>query len=193
MIAKGHITLASIPALLVIDYYFTNSNVGFHIKDTTTLSYVLVFYFSTIFGSLIPDIDESESYLGRRLYAISIVISSIFKHRTFTHYLFLPVAIFAISFFVADLYVKIFVYGLSLGVLMHDIGDMLTKGGINGFFFPFFPNTKIAVLPRQLRFYTNSITEYIVIMFLILINSLILFMIAKQATLGALWDINSNV
>jgi len=184
MIAKGHMALASIPALLIIDNYFIDSDFGFYLEDKESLLYILIFYFSTIFGSILPDIDESESYIGKRFYAFSIVISSILKHRTFTHYLLLPVIIFFMSFFIVNPYMKIFIYGLSLGIVMHDIGDMLTKGGINGFFFPFFPNTKIAILPKQLRFYTNSITEYIVIVFLVLINFLILFTIAKEAIVG---------
>jgi len=177
MTAKGHMALASASALAIVDYHLNTAN------ESVSMADLIIFYLSVIFGSLAPDIDESESYIGRRLYAISIVMSSIFKHRTFTHYLFVPVALFVATYFVQDYYVKLFLYGFSLGIFMHDLGDMLTKGGINGFFFPFFPNTKIAILPRQLRFYTNSIAEHILIVFLLLLNVAISLLIAKSFAL----------
>ncbi|WP_152182879.1 metal-dependent hydrolase [Sulfurimonas indica] len=177
MTAKGHMALASVSALVIIEYCLDIA-----CNDIETID-LIAFYFSVIFGSLAPDIDESESYIGRRLYAISLVMSSVFKHRTFTHYLFVPIALFVATYFVQDYFTKLFLYGFSLGILMHDLGDMLTKGGINGFFFPFFPNTKIAILPKQLRFYTNSIAEHIFIVFLLLLNVAISLLIAKSYAL----------
>lgn len=56
---------------------------------------------------------------------------------------------------------KIIIYGFAFGILMHDAGDMLTKGGIKGFLFPFFPNTTVALLPKFMRFYTGSLQEMI--------------------------------
>jgi inner membrane protein len=58
---------------------------------------------------------------------------------------------------------KIILMGLAIGIFSHDIGDMLTKGGIRGFFFPFFRNKTIGLLPKVFRFYTGTLTEYLVI------------------------------
>lgn len=172
MTAKGHVTLASVGALLTVKYVFLT-----HHYPTDDYELLVIFYASVIFGSLFPDIDESGSYIGRKFLAISIVTSSFMKHRTFTHYLIFPALVFYSSFFVDVLWQQYLIYGLALGILLHDAGDMLTKGGINGFFFPFFPKTKIALLPRVLRFYTGSVTEYIFIFFLMLCKLFLFFSI----------------
>lgn len=187
MTAKGHMTLASASTIALMDtaLYFHGGEIFQMIDKRYFIEYVSIFYFFVIFGSLLPDIDESKSYIGRRLSGIAIIMSSIFKHRTFTHYLILPVSIFISSFFVESIEAKIAIYGLAFGVLMHDAGDMLTKGGINGFFFPFFPTTKIALLPRIFRFYTNSVTEYLVILVLIIANIVFVYVGIKEiADLG---------
>ena len=151
MTAKGHITLASL-SLITIGTY---TNIPL---DTFT-----TFYSGGIIGSLLPDIDEKQSYIGKKLKTLSFIMSSIFKHRTFTHYLIFPILIFLYGFYFLEDTLKIFVIGLAVGVLLHDIGDMLTKGGIVGFFWPILAKTRIALLPRRLRFYTGSLQEYILI------------------------------
>ena len=156
MTVKGHTTLASF-LLITIGTY---NNIPL---DTFT-----IFYSSGLLGSLLPDIDEQGSYIGRRAKTLSFFISSIFSHRTFTHYLIFPVLIFLCGFYFLEGALKIFVIGLAIGVLLHDFGDMLTKGGIVGFFWPILAKTRVALLPKPLRFYTGSLQELIlVISFLI--------------------------
>lgn len=53
---------------------------------------------------------------------------------------------------------------------MHDIGDLLTKGGIKGFFYPFLKDKTIRLLPKEFAFYTNSITEHIIVFILFLVD-----------------------
>ncbi len=161
MTAKGHMTLATTATLISFNAlpYF----------QKLPLVDIGIIYFSVLTGSVLPDIDEENSYIGRRLPLFSIITSSIFKHRTLTHYLILPLIIAILGFFASGLN-QLICFSFAFGILMHDVGDMLTKGGINGFFFPFFPNTKIVLLPRALRFYTDSITEYMVILFLMITN-----------------------
>ncbi len=156
MTAKGHIALASLSLLSIGK--FTNM----------PLDSFLIFYAGGLFGSLLPDIDDQKSYIGRKFEIVSSVINSIFKHRTYTHYLIFPILIFLCGFYFLMGYSQIFVIGLSIGVLLHDFGDMLTKGGIVGFFWPFLSKSRVALLPRSLRFYTASIQEYILIAFLII-------------------------
>jgi len=148
MTAKGHMLLAS-AAAISLDTFLPVDN-------------FMQFYPLVIFGSVLPDIDESESYIGRKFRTLSEIVSFVLPHRTLTHYLFLPIIIAIIAYYLNSIYL----FGLAFGIFMHDIGDMLTKGGIKGFFFPFFINKKIALLPYPLRFYTNSLTEHILILIL---------------------------
>ena len=171
MTAKGHMTLATTAALtsfITLPYF-----------QKLPLIDVGIIYFSILVGSVLPDIDEENSYIGRRLPLFSIITSSIFKHRTITHYFIVPLLITILGFFMSGVS-QILCFSLAFGILMHDVGDMLTKGGINGFFFPMLPNTKIALLPRALRFYTNSITEYMIILFLMVLNLFLVFLFIKR-------------
>jgi len=153
MTAKGHVALASAATLT---YLYVDS------KLITTLPYFEYFLIAILIGSLFPDVDEPDSYIGNKLKVVSIVLSSIFKHRTFTHYLILPLSLILVSFLFKDnVFNQITIIGFAIGILLHDCGDMLTKGGIKGFFWPFFPNSRIALLPYSLRFKTFSVEEYI--------------------------------
>ena len=158
MTAKGHLALALLPAIPIAAHL--------------NLQEQMIFLGAVGFGVLLPDIDEPNSYIGRRFKFISIPLKIFgIKHRTFTHYLIFPLIVFLISLFLSRIY-QLIGFGLTLGILMHDIGDMLTKGGIKGFFYPFLREKTIRILPKNLAFYTNSITEYILIFILYLINIL---------------------
>jgi len=50
--------------------------------------------------------------------------------------------------------------GLSFGYLFHLIADLMSEGGIKGFFFPFGSRSlTYALLPRRFRFKTNGFME----------------------------------
>lgn len=167
MTAKGHMALAS---AVTLSYLYVDSDLIY------TLPYLEFFLPAILFGSLFPDIDEPESYIGNKLKVVSIIMSSIFKHRTFTHYLILPLLLILVAFFTANVFNKITILGFAIGILLHDAGDMLTKGGIKGFLWPFFSNTRIALLPYFLRFKTFSTVEYMFIwLVLIPLNILLVF------------------
>lgn len=166
MTAKGHITLATTVFLIPLQFEV--------IKGAFDKEHLLFIYAFVIFGSLVPDIDEPNSYIGRRFRVVSTITSLFFKHRSMTHFLIFPLSVFSLSFLTQDMVMKNIIYGISFGILMHDMGDMLTKGGIVGFFFPFFINKKIALLPYALRFYTGSAIEHIFISFLVVLNAYLL-------------------
>ncbi len=170
MTAKGHMTLATTATLISFNTlpYFKKLQIG----------YLVGIYIFILFGSVLPDLDEENSYIGRKLPLFSVITSSIFKHRTITHYFFIPLIIVFFAF-VSNGLNRILLLSLSFGVFMHDVGDMLTKGGIIGFFFPFFPNTRVALLPRFFRFYTDSITEYMIILFLMFINLFLAYLFIR--------------
>lgn len=170
MIVKTHMTFNSI-AILSIKYFTT-------VFDSFSFSQFLIFYCASIIGSIFPDIDEKNSYISRKIPIISIITSSLLKHKTYTHYLFLPVGIFVFSFyFIEDLGIKISLMGFAVGILLHDMGDMFTMNGIRGFLYPFFPNTNIVLLPCFLRFTTNGMVEYIVLACFSVINFALIFLV----------------
>lgn len=168
MTAKGHIALsllAAIPTSSIIEDYNNK----------------FIFLIAVVFGSLLPDIDEPNSYIGRRFSFIAYPLKILgIKHRTITHYLIFPLFIFLISFFLEGIY-KLIAVGIAFGVLMHDIGDLLTKGGIKGFFYPFLKDKTIRLLPKEFAFYTNSITEHIIVFILFLVDVYLYYKVVFNA------------
>jgi len=154
MTAKGHVVLAVTPLSAIYG---------------SKLLYEPVILLVVIISSLLPDIDEPKSYIGRRLYFLSGIFRDLgLKHRGFTHFFFIPLSIMLLGFIVQD-GIGLF-FWVGFGILMHDLGDLLTKGGIDSFFYPFLPGKKIGLLPKQLRFKTFSLIEKIIIFLLIFIN-----------------------
>ena len=156
MTAKGHLALALLPAIPIAANLSSKEQ--------------MIFLGAVGLGALLPDIDEPNSYIGRRFEFISIPLKILgIRHRTFTHYLIFPLMVFLISLFLSGIY-QLAGFGLALGILMHDIGDMLTKGGIKGFFYPFLKEKTIRLLPKEFAFYTNSVTEYVIVAILYLVD-----------------------
>lgn len=177
MTAKGHVLLASaigMSGLLSIKHISPSL-----LPPPSSLPFV---FGGIVLGSLLPDIDEERSYIGNKFKVFSIVFGALVKHRTFTHYLILPMLLAYIAFFTLKPHSLelLFVYAICTGMVLHDVGDMLTQTGIRGFFYPFFPNTRITVLPNFLRFTTFSVTEYLFIgIVLIPINIYLFFQIRE--------------
>lgn len=171
MTIKGHILL-SLPLATVLsstiqEYYF-----GFKLNDFQ----IVLFYIGLFLGTVLPDIDEPQSYIGRKLPIFSNLLSIFIEHRGVTHLLIIPIAIFLSNYYlVEDLYTKIVIYAIAIGIFCHDCGDLFTKGGIRGFFFPLFPTFTFGLLPKELRFYTGSIVEYMVMIMLIGLNIYIFY------------------
>lgn len=157
MTAKGHVVLALTPVNL------------FYGLDVLQHPFLLL---AVILGSLLPDIDEPGSYIGRKLYFLSGIFRDLgIEHRGFTHFLIIPLSLTLIAYLVMN---GGWLLWLAFGILMHDIGDMLTKSGIKAFFYPLMIKKKIGLLPKHFRFKTFSFTEKIVIFLLILINLLVI-------------------
>lgn len=111
-------------------------------------------------GSVMPDIDEPRSFIGRKLPGVSHLISLTFTHRGFTHFLICPLLIAIIAgLFLNE--ARFYVYALAFGMFMHQVGDMLTKSGIPYYFFPF--KGRAVLLPKVLRFYTGGVIERIIL------------------------------
>ncbi|MGM0549253.1 MAG: metal-dependent hydrolase [Bacillota bacterium] len=83
-------------------------------------------------GALIPDIDEPQSYAGRKIKVVSKMIKSVFGHRGITHS-FLGMGIISLLiYFLLDHYnlsLKILTM-FNLGYLSHLLTDLITKAGV---------------------------------------------------------------
>lgn len=122
--------------------------------------YIQLFVFFIIIGSVFPDIDEPRSFIGRKLPVISHLASISFSHRGFTHFFICPFLIFLFALFLIPKYelIAFCLFAFSFGILMHQIGDMLTISGIPYYFFPFL-KIKAVLLPQTLRFKTGGLVE----------------------------------
>ena len=160
MIYKTHMAFAVTPALIIESAL-----------DYINIYNELLLYLAVAIGSLLPDLDENGSKLSKSFPIFPIVYELLgIRHRGVTHYLLFSFVFVTLSFFIlqinnADIYNNIIFYGLSYGYFMHLIGDMLTKGGINNFYYPLI-NCKGVILPKKFRFYTHSIEEFIFLYFL---------------------------
>lgn len=171
MTVKGHIllslTLATIINTSIQEYYF-----GLNLNEF----YLILFYIGLFIGTIFPDIDEPESFIGRKFPIFSNLLSIFVEHRGVTHLLFIPILILFINYhFVDDIHSKIVIYAFAIGIFCHDCGDLFTKGGIRGFFYPFFPTLTFGLLPRAFRFYTGSFVEFLFNILLIAINVYIFY------------------
>lgn len=177
MTAKGHVLLSSVISMgmaLSINHF------GYSLPSS--IDALITISVGILLGTLLPDIDEDNSYIGQKFKMFSVVFSAFIKHRTFTHYLIVPLVLFIFAFFTLEKLSlsQLFIYSIAFGMINHDLGDMLTNGGIKGFFFPLFPRARIAILPSFLRFDTFSITEYFLItFFLIPLNVYFTFLLLR--------------
>lgn len=90
---------------------------------------ILVFYTSAISGSLIPDIDKTNSYIGKRLPYISKMVSKTFKHRTLTHSIIFVFSMYYILYYLSIN--KSITFGITVGILSHILLDMLNFQGVS--------------------------------------------------------------
>lgn len=89
---------------------------------------VVVFYTFVGLGSIIPDIDKKNSYIGRRLPYVSKAISEKFGHRTFTHSIIFVILVYYILKYICinnDI-----TFGITIGILSHILLDMLNFQGV---------------------------------------------------------------
>ncbi|RPF52169.1 metal-dependent hydrolase [Aquisalibacillus elongatus] len=77
-------------------------------------------------GSVLPDLDKKDSFIGKRSFGLSRVVQLLFGHRGFTHSLFCWVLISIICLY----YPSPFTYGLSIGYIGHIMGDFFSNRGV---------------------------------------------------------------
>jgi len=163
MTLKGHINLAIFPFFL-----FNSIDSIYNINIASTSNLPISFYIGLIIGSFFPDIDEPNSYIGKKLSFLSKFIRKIgIKHRTLTHSIFFPFSLFFIIAFIPELDI-LFVRGFIIGIILHIIGDAITVSGVP-ILYPI-SKRRYFLLPSFLRFRVGSKVERIIIAMLIFIN-----------------------
>jgi inner membrane protein len=145
-----------------------------HINFGLFLGLVLLFFFDftpsylflifILFGALIPDIDATKSFLGKRLYPLSLFLKIIFSHRGFFHSFTFVILLVLVSFLVLP---EPILFGLFIGIQSHIILDSFTPKGIPPFW------------PFQMRINgnikTGSIKEFLLLTILIPTNFTLIY------------------
>lgn len=128
-----------------------------------------IFLSLVVFGSILPDIDEPRSFIGRKFPLVSHIVGFSFTHRGFTHFFLFPILFFLSGFILFPYHnvIAIYCFAIGFGVFIHQIGDMLTVSGIPYYFFPI-SSIKAVLLPKMFRFKTGGIIEKIIFIFILL-------------------------
>lgn len=126
-----------------------------------------IFITATLFGSLLPDIDHTKSWIGKAFYPIAKWLSVNYGHRTITHSIFFLIAICILSVFVEknfrpDYSISIIIF---FSVLSHLIFDMVTLQGIP-LFYPFYKNPCVLPANPEMRIRSGNIRQEGVILFI---------------------------
>lgn len=158
MLAKSHASLGLLGGIVA---YPLAQKFGIAREFYLTLLLPLI-----LLGSLLPDIDEPRSFIGRKFPIISHIFSISFSHRGFTHFLIFPLIFVAIGAFFTHDIITPCLLALAYGIFLHQVGDMLTISGIPHYFFPLF-RKKAVLLPQPLRFRTGGIAEKLILIFIL--------------------------
>lgn len=108
-------------------------------------------FIGTVVGSLFPDIDSSTSKLGSKIKIVSKIINNLFGHRGLLHCPLLIVGLFFLfrmlfrNWGITDY--SIVYIGFLLGMLMHLVCDITTRGGIP-VLYPFY-TMKFSLTPMK--------------------------------------------
>lgn len=154
MTARGHILLAT--ATIGAINYALHLNIDAY------------FLGGVILGSILPDLDEPQSLIGRKLGIIAYILRFLgLEHRTLSHSILFSL-IFLIPAILFPYPFNSVLLGIGVGIILHCIGDMLTKSGLKYFLYPY--QVELHLLPKELRFRTGSITEEILIIILLIAN-----------------------
>jgi len=102
---------------------------------------------ATLVGSILPDIDEPNSYAGRRNKGTSHLIKAVFGHRGITHSI-LGLAVLSALIYAVIYYYQLdiqYLYFFNIGYLSHILSDLLTKSGVP-LLYPYKKNLKIPII-----------------------------------------------
>jgi inner membrane protein len=106
---------------------------GAAVASQTPLTFTVGYTIGIVAGSLLPDIDEPTSYVGRRSLGMSRKVKEAFGHRGMTHSFIVWAAVASILLFDSR---SAFSVGVVLGYLFHIVEDLLSVQGVP-LFWPF--------------------------------------------------------
>lgn len=152
MTAKSHINTTI--AIGILPLYFFRNEIVF------MFDYIAIYVIGLVIGSLLPDVEESNSVVGRQFPLLSDWLNNKIGHRTYTHNILIYLVIFIIAYYqslYSSNFIYVFLIGFSLGSILHSIEDCLTNGGVSGAMKPLLNN--FVILKKQYRFDTNSLFE----------------------------------
>jgi inner membrane protein len=126
-----------------------------------------IFITATLFGSLLPDIDHTKSWIGKAFFPLAKWLSVNYGHRTITHSVFFLVGLCIISLFVEKVFRNDFSVTIILffSVLSHLIFDMVTLQGIP-LFYPFYKNPCVLPANPEMRIRSGNIRQEGIILFI---------------------------
>lgn len=120
---------------------------------------IALYFMAIVLGSILPDVDEVQSSIGKRTRILSDLFSFAFGHRTITHWFVTRIIMMITAVMFFDGNISLFVVSLAIGMLMHDVGDLLT-GGIRGYFWPFVDIDKSV---RIARIKVGGVEEWLIV------------------------------
>ena len=150
MMYKTHLAFGLLIGLLALNY----------IKPSNIYLFLAV----VLFGSLLPDIDESHSKIGRKVWPLSKLIQIFLGHRGLFHSIFLIILIPGLVYVSIS---KTYGIALFLGYSSHVLIDGFTKKGVN-FLNPIL-NLRLSGFVE-----TGGKTELVILALLILSNIILL-------------------
>ena len=106
--------------------------IGLYLMERFSNKYL--FLILVLIGTMLPDLDNPYSKLGRKVRPVSSLIKFIFGHRKLFHSLIFVSLLFFVIYYILDF--KLIGIALSVGFVLHLVLDGLTKEGIN-YFYPF--------------------------------------------------------
>ncbi|MBM7701980.1 metal-dependent hydrolase [Priestia iocasae] len=104
----------------------TSVAAGAGVVTTTDISFTFPYVIGIALGALIPDIDEPNSFIGRRSFGLARLIKTAFGHRGITHSL-LACFLFVLLY---QKYPSDFTLGIAIGYAFHIVGDFFSKRGV---------------------------------------------------------------
>jgi len=152
---RTHVAFAILVGLLSLQYV----NIGGAYMNP------YIYFGAIIIAAMIPDIDLSDSYIGRKNKLISVWIEFFFGHRGIFHSVYPLILIYVLFFLVFKL--NVLGFALIIGYGSHLVTDMLNKKGV--YFFPPFEKTRFSGWVK-----TGSFFEYMLFIVLVIVDIIVM-------------------
>ena len=162
MTFKTHIVSSLVVGLATAKYL--GNHIGLHIHSDFEFS---IYLLAVAFGAVFPDIDEPNSFIGRKFGIFSQIFSTFFKHRGITHTVIIilfylgVLSLFVLAYYSNPLY-KIAGIGFVVGNIGHILGDSSTKSGVP-LLYPLY-DKNFGILPKRFRYVTGGTIEYVFVL-----------------------------